>query len=268
MPLLRRARPAQAPLSLGAIPHPLIRLSSCRGFAASSSSDSSDTAARSSVDADEWRQRLRQTVTARQRRRDVASTDALESSRRHLDFVRHFFGESYSWDWPRLELFCSRVREVNAQLKEQGKPSMSPADLRRLETRHLLLSLALTRAMNLQQFVGRKPPVTLLDVGSGCGFPGIPLAIVYPELRVHCIDASLFASQVLNKVIHPLRLANVTVTNVSIEKLDERARFDVIVGRSVCALSHFVALSAPHLAKAKGTLKKAATGGTHTTQRM
>ena len=92
---------------------------------------------------------------------------------------------------------------------------------------------------------------SLLDVGTGPGFPGIPLAIAHPELAVTLLDSSHKKCVFLEQARGELGLANVTVVCERVEQWKPAAQFDVVVSRAFAELSDFVAQS-KHLVSARG----------------
>ena len=109
----------------------------------------------------------------------------------------------------------------------------------RMLTHHILDSLALT------PYVAAG---TLLDVGSGAGFPGIPLAIVRPELAVTVMDASQKKCGFMQQAAIELRLTNVTVVHARVESYRAQPPYTQIVSRAFSDLAEFVRLSAHLLA--------------------
>ncbi len=109
----------------------------------------------------------------------------------------------------------------------------------RMLTHHILDSLALT------PHVGAGP---LLDVGSGAGFPGIPLAIARPDLRVTLMDASEKKCGFMRQAAIELKLANVTVVHARVESYQTPQKFNQIVSRAFSELVEFVRVSAHLLA--------------------
>lgn len=109
----------------------------------------------------------------------------------------------------------------------------------RMLTLHILDSLALT------------PHVaggSLLDVGSGAGFPGIPLALALPDLRVTVMDASQKKCGFMQQVAIELNMANVQVVHARVEAYQAMEKFNQITSRAFSDLAEFVRLSAHLLA--------------------
>ena len=97
------------------------------------------------------------------------------------------------------------------------------------------------------------PDISLLDIGSGGGFPGIPLKIMIPSLSVTLIDASRKKVSFLKRVIRMLGLDNIEACHVRAEDLPRDCIFnntyDVIVSRALSSIADFVQMSLPLLAK-------------------
>ena len=97
------------------------------------------------------------------------------------------------------------------------------------------------------------PHAAMLDIGSGGGFPGIPLKILLPELSVTLIDASRKKVSFLKHVIRTLKLDDIEALHIRAEDLADRPsyinRFDVIVARALTSLQCFVRLALPLLAR-------------------
>jgi 16S rRNA (guanine527-N7)-methyltransferase len=93
------------------------------------------------------------------------------------------------------------------------------------------------------------PDATLLDIGSGGGFPGIPLKILMPSLTVTLIDASRKKVSFLKHVIRSLKLDHIEALHMRAENLITdplyRKRFDVVISRAFSALALFVRLARP-----------------------
>ena len=96
------------------------------------------------------------------------------------------------------------------------------------------------------------PKAELLDIGSGGGFPGIPLKVLFPELSVTLIDASRKKVSFLKHVIRTLQLGDIVALNVRAEELANQPsymnRYDIIISRALSSLDYFVRLALPLLA--------------------
>ena len=109
---------------------------------------------------------------------------------------------------------------------------VSRKDIEELYLRHVLHSLGIAK---VQVF---KPGSDILDVGTGGGFPGIPLAILFPECNFTLVDSIGKKIKVVEEVVAGLQLQNVTPINCRVEDLNKK--FDFIVSRAVAAMPTFV----------------------------
>ncbi len=112
---------------------------------------------------------------------------------------------------------------------------VSRKDIDALSVHHVLHSLAIAKVISFK--VGTK----VLDVGTGGGFPGIPLAIMFPEVDFFLVDSIGKKIKVVEAVAGALGLKNVTARQVRVETMKEK--FDFIVSRAVTAFPAFVALT-------------------------
>ncbi len=120
-------------------------------------------------------------------------------------------------------------REWNAKINV-----ISRKDIDNLYPHHIIHSLAIAKVLHFQ------PGTTLLDVGTGGGFPGIPLAILFPECQFTLIDSIGKKIKVANEIAKAIGLSNVTCIQERAEM--ERGKFDFIISRAVMPLGDLVKL--------------------------
>lgn len=110
---------------------------------------------------------------------------------------------------------------------------ISRKDIDELYTKHVLHSLAIAKVMEFA------PGTRVLDVGTGGGFPGIPLAVLFPESQFHLVDSIAKKILVVNEVSTALNLKNLKAEVQRAEKLN--SDYDFIVSRAVTQMPKFVA---------------------------
>ena len=109
---------------------------------------------------------------------------------------------------------------------------VSRKDIDELYMRHVLHSLGIAKVMQFQS--GSR----ILDVGTGGGFPGIPLAILFPEVQFHLVDSIAKKIKVVNEVVEGLNLQNVKSINGRVEAINDQ--YDFIISRAVAQMETFV----------------------------
>ncbi len=109
---------------------------------------------------------------------------------------------------------------------------VSRKDIDELYLRHVLHSLGIAKVINF------KDGSNIMDVGTGGGFPGIPLAILFPECSFHLVDSIAKKLKVVDEVVEGLGLTNVKTTHSRVEEINET--YDFIVSRAVAAMPTFV----------------------------
>jgi len=146
-------------------------------------------------------------------------------------------------DHAQNRLFCAHAIEL---IKWTQKINITTiTDPTEIASNHFLDSLVPARFI--------PPEAAMLDIGSGGGFPGIPLKILFPKLSVTLIDASRKKVSFLKHVIRTLKLENIEALHIRAEDLANHPsyinRFDVIISRALSTLDFFVSLALPFLAE-------------------
>src|ERR1700761_8078766 len=108
---------------------------------------------------------------------------------------------------------------------------ISRKDIDQLYERHVLHSLGIAKIISFL------PGETVLDVGTGGGFPGIPLAILFPETQFYLVDSIGKKIKVVTEIAKALGLTNLRAAHLRAEQVDEK--FDFVVSRAVTRLKEF-----------------------------
>ena len=111
---------------------------------------------------------------------------------------------------------------------------ISRKDIDNLEVNHILHSLGLVK------FVKFTPGTRVMDLGTGGGFPGIPLAIYYPDVTFHLVDRIGKKLKVAQDIAERIRLTNVTIQHGDVKEV--KGKFDFVVSRAVMDLGEMVPL--------------------------
>lgn len=111
---------------------------------------------------------------------------------------------------------------------------ISRKDIDELYVRHVLHSLSVAKIIRFQ------PGTALLDVGTGGGFPGIPLAILFPECHFTLIDSIGKKIRVVQEIADSLKLSNVTARKNRVQEI--KMKYDFILSRAVTAFPEFVSM--------------------------
>ena len=109
---------------------------------------------------------------------------------------------------------------------------ISRKDISELNIRHVLHSLSIAKVINFL------PKTKILDVGTGGGFPGIPLAIMFPDVLFHLTDSIGKKIKVVQAIANDLGLKNVVAEKIRSENVNQQ--YDFIVSRAVTNMSNFV----------------------------
>lgn len=118
---------------------------------------------------------------------------------------------------------------------------ISRKDISNLYSHHVLHSLAIAKAINF------KDGTTIMDFGTGGGFPGIPLAIMFPNCKFKLIDGTGKKIMVANEVIKAIGLTNVVAEHIRGE--EEKGKYNFIVSRAVMPLPDLIKIVKKNISK-------------------
>lgn len=144
-----------------------------------------------------------------------------------MDIITKYFPKL---DELQIEQF-SQLEPIYAEWNAQIN-LISRKDFDGFYERHVLHSLAIAKLIKFS------PGTKVLDVGTGGGFPGIPLSIMFPEAKFHLVDSIGKKIKVVNAVIEALQLKNATAQQIRAEELKEK--YDFVISRAVTRLPEFV----------------------------
>ena len=143
--------------------------------------------------------------------------------------IQNYFPSLSTNQINQFEALLDLYTEWNAKINV-----ISRKDIQNLYVHHVLHSLAIAK------FIDFKAATTILDVGTGGGFPGVPLAIFFPELEFVMIDSIGKKIRVVNEVAQAISLTNVEAIHRRVQ--DEKRKFDFVVSRAVMPMTEFVNL--------------------------
>ncbi|BEG98524.1 16S rRNA (guanine(527)-N(7))-methyltransferase RsmG [Bacteroides sedimenti] len=118
---------------------------------------------------------------------------------------------------------------------------ISRKDIVNLYEHHVLHSLGIAKIINF------KPGTTVMDLGTGGGFPGIPLAILFPETKFHMVDSIGKKVKVATEVANAIGLKNVTFRHARAQ--EEKQQFDFVVSRAVMPLADLIDIIKKNISK-------------------
>jgi len=144
-----------------------------------------------------------------------------------MQLLQHYFPNLTEQQLSQFEQLETLYQDWNLKINV-----VSRKDIDELYLRHVLHSLGIAKVIEF------KAGSNILDVGTGGGFPGIPLAILYPECQFHLVDSIGKKLKVVDEVVAGLGLTNVKTTHTRVEDIKEN--YDFIVSRAVAAMPTFV----------------------------
>lgn len=144
-----------------------------------------------------------------------------------MELILKYFPHLTDIQQKQFKLLQSLYQDWNLKINV-----VSRKDIDELYLRHVLHSLGIAKVISF------KDGTKLLDVGTGGGFPGIPLAILFPNCQFHLVDSIAKKIKVVDEVVQGLQLKNVQTSHSRVEDLE--GHYDFIISRAVAAMPTFV----------------------------
>jgi 16S rRNA (guanine527-N7)-methyltransferase len=155
-----------------------------------------------------------------------------------MELIARYFPDLTPVQQKQFDLLPAFYREWNARVN-----LISRQDIANLAVKHVLHSLAIAKVFSFM------PQAHVLDLGTGGGFPGIPLAILLPEVQFTLIDGTAKKIAAVRQLIRVLTLTNAVAHPVRAEAFPQQRVFDFVVSRAVAPLHQLLSWSQPLLSK-------------------
>lgn len=152
-----------------------------------------------------------------------------------MEIIQKYFADFTEEQLRQLKLLEPLYKEWNEKINV-----ISRKDIDSLYEKHVLHSLSIAAAFEFTD------DMEIIDLGTGGGFPGIPLALFYPEVKFHLVDSIAKKLKVVEAVAESIGLKNVTTQHSRIEDIKNR-KFDFVVSRAVAPLKDLWRWSKPLL---------------------
>jgi 16S rRNA (guanine527-N7)-methyltransferase len=161
----------------------------------------------------------------------------MEEATQNLEMILQYFGDFTPHQLQQFAALESLYKDWNSKINV-----ISRKDIDSLYEKHVLHALSIAAVFE------SAPGNEIMDLGTGGGFPGIPLAIFFPELQFHLVDSIGKKLKVVEAVAAAIDLKNVTVQHTRAEDIKNR-KFDAVVSRAVAPLADLWKWSKPLIRK-------------------
>ena len=157
-----------------------------------------------------------------------------------MEIILKYFSDFTDTQLAQLKALEHLYKEWNEKINV-----ISRKDIGGLYEKHVLHSLSIAAVFQFQ------PGMEIIDLGTGGGFPGIPLAIFFPEVKFHLVDSIAKKLKVVDEVAKEIGLTNVTSRHTRAEEIKNK-KFDFVVSRAVAPLKDLWKWSKPLLKREHG----------------
>ena len=156
-----------------------------------------------------------------------------------MEIILKYFSDFTPQQLDQFAALDSLYKEWNGKINV-----ISRKDIDGLYEKHVLHSLAIAAVFEFE------PGSEILDIGTGGGFPGIPLAIFFPDVKFHLVDSIAKKLKVVNAVAEAAGVRNVTTQHIRVEEIKNK-KYDFVVSRAVAPLKELWKWSKPLLRSQK-----------------
>ncbi len=152
-----------------------------------------------------------------------------------MELIKTYFPNLTDKQYSQFDQLFELYKDWNQKINV-----ISRKDIDNLYLHHVLHSLAIAK------FIEFKPGSIILDLGTGGGFPGVPLAIIFPQCKFHLVDSVNKKLKVIREVSEAIGLDNVTTEHIRVEDIKDK-KFDFVLTRAVSSMKQIFTWSRKHL---------------------
>ena len=144
-----------------------------------------------------------------------------------MNVIKKYFPQIDDIQIMKLSLFEKLIKDWNKKIN-----LVSRKDVENFQLNHILHSLSISKLISFS------PKTNILDLGTGGGLPGIPLAIIFPQAEFHLIDRKEKKIKVVNKIVNELKLTNVKADSSDVKYMN--TKYDFILNRAVSSTENII----------------------------
>ena len=144
-----------------------------------------------------------------------------------MNVIKKYFPQIDDNQIMKLSLFEKLIKDWNKKIN-----LVSRKDVENFQLNHILHSLSISKLISFT------PKTNILDLGTGGGLPGIPLAIIFPQAEFHLIDRKEKKIKVVNKIVNELKLTNVKADSSDVKYMN--TKYDFILNRAVSSTENII----------------------------
>ena len=144
-----------------------------------------------------------------------------------MNVIKKYFPQIDDNQIMKLFLFEKLIKDWNKKIN-----LVSRKDVENFQLNHILHSLSISKLISFS------PKTNILDLGTGGGLPGIPLAIIFPQAEFHLIDRKEKKIKVVNKIVNELKLTNVKADSSDVKYVN--TKYDFILNRAVSSTENII----------------------------